>query len=273
MIIKCLNYKSNLIFINYKNHIARLSTEKIRQSALVYVDSGQLLLDHDGEIDCVDAGQYVFLRRNNNLRMNAIPDSKTNNYQVYSLEFPMSFLREFNLEYPCKQKPSEHTNEYPKSYKKISSSAELQHLFASVSDYLIKGYKPHDEILQLKIKEGILALLLTDPLMSQWLFDCTNPWKISLPDYMEEHYCYDITLEEHALNTGRSLAAFKRDFKNMSKLSPGRWITDRRIREAYRLISEESQKPSQIYLELGFKSLSHFSTAFKKKFGLSPKYK
>ncbi|HEY1202912.1 MAG TPA: AraC family transcriptional regulator [Niastella sp.] len=33
---------------------------------------------------------------------------------------------------------------------------------------------------------------------------------------------------------------------------------------------EKKKKPSTIYLDLGFESLSHFSHSFKKKFGKTP---
>jgi AraC-like DNA-binding protein len=44
----------------------------------------------------------------------------------------------------------------------------------------------------------------------------------------------------------------------------------KRLQEAYMLIGQQGQKPSGIYLELGFESLSHFSVAYKKMFGHSP---
>jgi AraC family transcriptional regulator, exoenzyme S synthesis regulatory protein ExsA len=37
------------------------------------------------------------------------------------------------------------------------------------------------------------------------------------------------------------------------------------------LIVSKNKKPSEIYLELGFEDLSHFSHAFKNLFNLSPK--
>ncbi|WP_456151986.1 helix-turn-helix domain-containing protein [Arcicella aquatica] len=40
--------------------------------------------------------------------------------------------------------------------------------------------------------------------------------------------------------------------------------------EAYFLIEKKNKKPSDIYLELGFEDLSHFSFAFKKLFGKAP---
>ncbi|WP_353959404.1 helix-turn-helix domain-containing protein [Mucilaginibacter aquaedulcis] len=73
-----------------------------------------------------------------------------------------------------------------------------------------------------------------------------------------------------AFLTGRSLSAFKRDFKTIFYDSPGHWLLRKRLQEAYFLLSREGQKPADIYLDLGFESLSHFSVAFKKMFGCSP---
>lgn len=61
--------------------------------------------------------------------------------------------------------------------------------------------------------------------------------------------------------------------KNISELfheTPSRWIIKRRLEEAYTLLKQENAAPSEIYLKVGFKNFSHFSTAFKKQFGISP---
>jgi len=42
-----------------------------------------------------------------------------------------------------------------------------------------------------------------------------------------------------------------------------------RLEEAKRLIFEEKQAPSSIYLQVGFENLSHFSTVFKKYYGFN----
>jgi AraC family transcriptional regulator, exoenzyme S synthesis regulatory protein ExsA len=70
--------------------------------------------------------------------------------------------------------------------------------------------------------------------------------------------------------TGRSLSSFKRDFQKVFNLNPGIWLTQKRLDEAYFHITKEKQKPSDIYLNLGFEDLSHFSFAFKKRFGIKP---
>jgi len=66
-----------------------------------------------------------------------------------------------------------------------------------------------------------------------------------------------------------SLASFKRDFEKVFKTSPGLWLQQKRLSGAYYQIREKGRKPSDVYLDVGFENLSHFSYAFKKAFGVA----
>ena len=81
---------------------------------------------------------------------------------------------------------------------------------------------------------------------------------------------YEFTLEEMAHYTGRSLATFKRDFKKISDLTPGKWLIRKRLEVAYARLKEEGTRIVDVSAEVGFKNPSHFSTAFKKQYGISP---
>lgn len=93
--------------------------------------------------------------------------------------------------------------------------------------------------------------------------------KINLADFMEKNYKCDMSMSEFARASGRSLSTFKRDFKQMSTLSPERWLTDRRLRAAYELL-KRGRRVSDACFDVGFKNVSHFSAIFKKKFGHTP---
>ena len=99
---------------------------------------------------------------------------------------------------------------------------------------------------------------------------CGIPEKIDLEAYMNRNYKFNVSLERFAYLTGRSLSSFKRDFKQIFRESPSRWLTKRRLQEAHFLILKKARKPVDFYLDLGFEDLSHFSFAFKKEFGYSP---
>ena len=110
----------------------------------------------------------------------------------------------------------------------------------------------------------------TMPDMKNLLFDFSEPYKIDLEEFMISNFHYNIPIEKFALLTGRSLAGFKRDFQKIFEMAPRQWLQDKRLTEARHLIEKKHKKPSAIYLDLGFESLSHFSNSFKKKFGKAP---
>lgn len=80
----------------------------------------------------------------------------------------------------------------------------------------------------------------------------------------------DISMEEIANYTGRSLSTFKRDFKKCSTLSPREWLIRRRLEAARELIRKGGRKVSEICFEVGFKNLSHFSKIYKETYGIPP---
>lgn len=122
----------------------------------------------------------------------------------------------------------------------------------------------------LKVKEAVMILLQTNPVLKDILFDFSEPGKIDLEAYMNEHYKFNVDVDRFAYLTGRSLATFKRDFEKIYHTSPNRWLQQKRLHDAYYLIKEKGAKVSDVYLDVGFKDLSHFSFAFKKAYGVAP---
>ena len=81
--------------------------------------------------------------------------------------------------------------------------------------------------------EGLYILLNTDKNLYASLFDFADPWKIDIMSFMEQNYTNDLSLEEMANYTGRSLATFKRDFSKVCDLSPQKWVIRRRLEAAH----------------------------------------
>lgn len=151
----------------------------------------------------------------------------------------------------------------------IKPDQKLQGFVESLIPYLQEP-EPDERIVLLKTQELILLLIQNNPKIKNILFDFNEPGKIDLEAFMNNHYRYNISINRFAFLTGRSLSGFKRDFEKLFNISPGKWLAHKRLKDAKFRIEEKKEKPSEIYLDLGFEDLSHFSYAYKKAFGYAP---
>ena len=156
------------------------------------------------------------------------------------------------------------------AFQKIPSSAIGNYMRSLLAYETILTHKWADDLLFLKQKEAILLLLKLVPAFKNVLFDFSEPGKIDLEAFMEKNYHFNVLLKRFAYLAGRSLATFKRDFEKIYHTTPSRWLQQRRLQEAYHMIKELKKAPSDVYPELGFENLSHFSFVFKKAYGIVP---
>jgi len=235
---------------------------------LVYIYSGELLLEERTCRTVVHKGECAFIRRDNRVTLTKQP-KEDEQYKGIFLTFKRNFLRELYQRIEKRDIPQDTQKDEP-SVIKLKKSPDIESLFSSMTPYFNSAFQPSEELMQLKLQEGVFALLSIDKKYYASLFDFTEPWKIDILDYLNENYMYDLTIEDIAHYTGRSLSTFKRDFKKISSLSPQKWLIEKRLKVAFDKIRNEKKRVSDVYLEVGFKNFSHFSAAFKKQYGYSP---
>jgi AraC-like DNA-binding protein len=146
----------------------------------------------------------------------------------------------------------------------------LKSLFNSLLPYFEMADVLPGDIAAAKVEEAIRVLRAIDPKVDQLLGYFEEPGKLDLVNFMEQNYCFNLPLEKFGYLTGRSLTTFKKDFSKAFGSTPGKWLTQKRLELAHYQISEKKRKPSDVYLDVGFEDLSHFSFAFKKHFGYNP---
>lgn len=155
----------------------------------------------------------------------------------------------------------------------LAQNPLLDSFFASMLPYFDLNYKLPEDISQLKIQEAIAILRSIDKRIDNSLSDFSEPHKINLVEFMQRNYMFNMPIEKFGYLTGRSLTTFKRDFKKAFNTTPQKWLTEKRLERAYYQLTNENKKPIDVYYEVGFENLSHFSYAFKKQFGHSPTQK
>lgn len=233
---------------------------------LVLQVSGQFILETSVQNISMNGGEMLLIGKNQLGSIIKTP-KPGGNYETIVISLQEDLLRKIVLE-----EKLEADRKYigPPNIL-IPCNEFLQGYFQSIVPYArSSGATMTDAMGILKVKEVVKLLLLALPELRNFLFDFSEPHKINLERFMLSNFHFNVPVEKLAQLTGRSLATFKRDFQKTFDLPPRQWLLDKRLTEAKHLIESKHQKPSAIYLDLGFESLSHFSHSFKKKFGLAP---
>lgn len=240
-----------------------------REHTLLYLRSGELVINERDKITHLYEGQCVFIRRDNHVTLTKLV-KEDKPYHSVVLKFTRKFLREYYYTLDKQSIPQGIRHNDASLYVLPFNRPDIKSLFESVTPYFDSDIKPSDEVLKMKMLEGLLVLLNTDKNLYASLFDFTEPWKIDILDFLNENYMYDLSIQEIASFTGRSLSTFKRDFKKISDLTPQRWILLKKLEKAHEILSHKEKKVLEVGAEVGFKNRAHFTKAFKKQYGYAP---
>lgn len=94
---------------------------------------------------------------------------------------------------------------------------------------------------------------------------------IRLISVVENNTLNKLTLQELSFLCNMSLSSFKREFTRHYQLPPGKWFQEKRLEHSAFLLSTQKMRPTELFEDAGYETLSNFVQAFKKKYGLTPK--
>lgn len=247
---------------------SRAGEQFVPEHAIGYVESGRLEVNDGMETRSFKKGDLYFCRRNRLGKYTKYPD-EGGEFRSIAIFFEQDTLRNFSIHYGYTAAGTMNGT----SFLPLASPSVLSHYMVSLKRYetLLKE-EGQTALLRVKQHEALLLLLQLKPELKDMLFDFSEPGKIDLEAFMIRNFHFNVDLQRFAYLTGRSLSTFKRDFEKIFQLSPSRWLLQRRLQEAYYLIKEQKKAASDIYLDLGFEDLSHFSYAFKKQYGVAPSF-
>jgi len=233
-------------------------------NVLVGILAGELKVVQADRTRCCGPGDTVLLPRKQPATLLKYPKDGVA-YQAVVMKLPTALVRAYYAQNT--PAPARHS---AASLLLFPKSPLLQSLFASLLPYLELEHRLPEKLLEVKIAEAIEILRSLDQNTDGVLADFAEPGKMNLVEFMEANYMFNLPLAKFSYLTGRSLTTFKRDFKKAFQLSPQRWLTHKRLALAHYQLTEKRRKPVELYLEVGFENLAHFSYAFKKRFGYSP---
>ena len=248
------------------DRIRRGSEQFVKEHSLGYIIAGEMHVYTRQGTMIFKAGEIGIAKRNQLIKSAKLPPADGGDFKSININFSQDFLRKYSAEYNLLADQKNNNS----AFNPLPDDPFLKGYFNSLIPYFDHPGQLTSSLAWLKTKEALELVLRINPLLKNLFFDFSEPYKIDLEAFMEQHYAYNVSLSAFANLTGRSLAAFKRDFQKIYNLSPGNWLQKKRLAEAYYLIKEKNVKPSVAYLDVGFENLSHFSFAFKKMFGVSP---
>jgi AraC-like DNA-binding protein len=247
------------------------ATEKYHRSevvieyhALTRILSGEMRVVQPDQSYTFVAGDTFLLPRN--LPAAVIKRPKEGRpYKSVSIYLKPDRLQDYYRRHEFKATPP-----YNHKIKTFDKHLLLESFFASLQPYFEMDEVLPGDIISVKVEEAISILRNIDESIDTVLAYFEEPGKINLAEFMEKNYMFNMTMEKFGYLTCRSLTTFKRDFKKAFNTTPQKWLTQKRLELARYRLSEKQRKPIDVYFEVGFENLSHFSYAFKKQFGYSP---
>lgn len=241
-----------------------LAEQFIPDTVFVYIATGTVQCYDGNKTYTFKAGDYFIAKKNKLARYKIIHTKEEFKPVIFCFDEP--FLKSFQE----KHKIAFTKFNTSDTFLKVKDSELIASFIRSLKPYSDKEGKLEEAFEDLKSEELLIILLQNQAELAGVLFDFRLPEKIDLEEFMNRNFMFNVSVSRFAFLTGRSLSGFKRDFKTLFNDTPNHWLVQKRLQEAYFLIDKKNKKSSDIYLDLGFEALSHFSFAFKKQFGVTP---
>ncbi len=242
----------------------------VTEHTLIFVMKGAKVFRFPEEELVVGAGKAIFLKRGCYLLCESVRDN--NSYESMSVFFNEAALRDFWLSLPMDRPVRGKPKTESKDLVVLSLTPALQSFRETITDWF--GYEGRflERLINVKLQELVLLLLETSNAAEVYQF-FDEIYASSIPDpvfSVSQNLLTPLDLEDYARLAKRSLSKFKRDFRERSGQSPGKWIQKKRLEHARMLAQSTQLTISEICAHSGFNNLSHFIRAYKTEYGRTP---
>lgn len=149
---------------------------------------------------------------------------------------------------------------------------EMQLFFDSLTPYLDTDYlNKQPQLMRLKLAEFAYMIIAHKEYgMQHKLLQSVDRLSDPFESIIRNSIFEDLTIDQLATKTNKSLTSFKNDFQRVFGDTPHRWIVRQRLLHARLLVVSTNKPISQIGYECRFDNISHFIKLFKREFGKTP---
>ena len=258
-----------------ETNYAGLQRLHLSRYAIGYVVRGTKYIYYGDSRHTISRGEVFYMGVGNHY-VEDIPEEGRNFEQIviyYSPGQLQKILLNLNLNYSINISNS-HSCERCRRHNHISvvASVSLRNLFSHLSNYLYDDNFIHDVAAEnLKMTELIYTIVAMEEgcLRSKVLSNMDADYG-SFEQIIYSHIFRDISIEELASISHRSLTSFKKEFKRHFVMPPHRWFIHQRLMQSRLLLISTSKSISEIGNECTFPNTSHFIKLFKKAYGTTP---
>nr|WP_293834489.1 helix-turn-helix transcriptional regulator [uncultured Arsenicibacter sp.] len=263
----------DMTFVAYRSDVYPERNEVFfEEHAVIFVLEGEKKFVSPTQDLHVTKGHILFFQRG----CYSMNESLDANYKSLVFFFPEKLLKEF-----VSQHLDIFHNVKPVADAAAASAEPILELAASPTfSTFIQSLLPYfgaqslylNDLLRLKFQELLLHLLQLDTSgkLRSLLMSIYQGQKTDLDYLMNTYLLKPLSMNELARLSGRSLSAFKRDFEAHFHTSPGHWIRSKRLEHAHFLLRNTEKNVSEVSMEIGYESVSHFIKAYKLQYGTTP---
>jgi AraC family transcriptional regulator, exoenzyme S synthesis regulatory protein ExsA len=263
---------NDLLFFNYK---ASSESEKnkviFKKNVFNFPISGKKIIHTFGKSHSIDNSQAILIKNGNCLTTEKYAENGLFNSLI--IFFDSKCIEGFLIKFSKFISKFNQNSKYLDREVYIFERDELINNFINSIFQLIEINKTiPPELAQIKFEEILLYLIQKNSSSFMAFLNniLDNPQEIDFRTKIETEPLNKLTLDEMAFLCNMSLSAFKRHFVKSYGEPPQKWFDKKRLQFAYDLLKSNKKKASDLYLELGYSSLSSFSVAFSRMYGIPP---
>lgn len=147
----------------------------------------------------------------------------------------------------------------------------LKSFFGSVNQYIKDDIFSGDDVAEnIKITELAYLILSNEKCcIKNMILSDADLMKENFEQIIHNHIFSDISIDELARKSNRSLTSFKKEFKRHFYESPHKWFISQRLMHSRLLLISTNKSISEVGAECNFPNTSHFIKLFKKEYGMT----